>query len=119
MLLACEPERRQKLHHLVGVANRELKRRFGINGSGSQIIPFVIGDEALTRRVAQKMQDSGFDLRAIRPPTVPAGTSRLRISITLNVTEQQIHDMFDKLQEITQHLKVEPMQISTDARATT
>ena len=111
MLLACEPERRQKLHHLVGVANRELKRRFGINGSGSQIIPFVIGDEALTRRVAQKMQDSGFDLRAIRPPTVPAGTSRLRISITLNVTEQQIHDMFEKLHEITQHLKVEPMQI--------
>lgn len=111
MLLASEPGRRQKLHQLIGIAGQELKRRFEIDGSGSQIIPFVIGDEAMTRRVAQKMQDTGFDLRAIRPPTVPPGTSRLRISITLNVTDEQVHDMFDRLHAITHRLNIEPMQI--------
>lgn len=110
-LLASEPERRQKLHRLIEAANRELERLFGINGSGSQIIPFVIGDASLTQQVAREMQDAGFDIRAIRPPTVPAGTSRLRISITLNVTEHDIYDMFEALRKVMGRLEIEPRQI--------
>ena len=110
-LVSSEPERRQKLRGLVEVANSELNQRFGISGSGSQIIPFVIGDEKVTGQVAKQMQDAGFDLRAIRPPTVPPGTSRLRISITLNVTERDIREMFAKLYEISQHLNIKPMQL--------
>ena len=110
-LVSSEPERRQKLRELVEVANSELNQRFGISGSGSQIIPFLIGDEKITGQIAKQMQDAGFDLRAIRPPTVPAGTSRLRISITLNVTERDIREMFAKLYAITQHLNIKPMQL--------
>ena len=40
--------------------------------------------------IAAAMQAAGFDVRGVRPPTVPAGTSRLRLSLTLNVEEADI-----------------------------
>lgn len=48
------------------------------------IVPVVIGDDVAAVRIADALQDAGFDVRAIRPPTVPAGTARLRISIHAN-----------------------------------
>jgi 8-amino-7-oxononanoate synthase len=62
----------------------------GAAPAGSQIIPVILGDDARTMKVAAALQQQGFDVRGIRPPTVPAGTSRLRVSITLNVTEADI-----------------------------
>jgi 8-amino-7-oxononanoate synthase len=57
----------------------------------------MIGDNARALRIAAHMRDGGFDVRAIRPPTVPEGTARLRISITLNVDENQIAAMIGRL----------------------
>ncbi|MBR7539627.1 8-amino-7-oxononanoate synthase, partial [Mycobacterium tuberculosis] len=48
-------------------------------------------------RIAERMRAEGFDIRAIRPPTVPEGTARLRIAITLNVDETAISRMLDCL----------------------
>ena len=48
-------------------------------------------------RIAGALQEAGFDIRGIRPPTVPHGTARLRIAITLNVTEADIDRMADTL----------------------
>jgi 8-amino-7-oxononanoate synthase len=45
--------------------------------------------------VATALQAEGFDVRGIRPPTVPRGTSRLRISITGTVSDVEITDLFD------------------------
>ena len=56
----------------------------GATASGSQIIPLVMGREDRTMAVASALQAAGFDVRGIRPPTVPRNTARLRISITLN-----------------------------------
>lgn len=89
------PERRERLHRLIGIAGERLGAT-----SGSQIIPFVIGDDAETMRIAGALQAVGFDVRGIRPPTVPKGTSRLRISITLNVGEGDIGALGDKLREL-------------------
>ena len=47
--------------------------------------PVILGDDARTMRVAASIQAQGFDVRGIRPPTVPVGTARLRVSLTLNV----------------------------------
>ena len=58
--------------------------------AGSQILPVVLGTEQRTLNVAQILQEKGFDVRAVRPPTVPEGTSRLRISIHADHTEEQI-----------------------------
>ena len=51
--------------------------------SQSQIIPIAIGDNEKALAISQKLRDQGIICAAIRPPTVPAGTARLRISITL------------------------------------
>jgi 8-amino-7-oxononanoate synthase len=71
-----------------------------MDGSGSQILPVMIGDNARALRIAERMRADGFDIRAIRPPTVPQGTARLRIAITLNVDEGQIADMFERLARV-------------------
>lgn len=63
----------------------------------SQIIPVILGDDARTMGLAAVLQEQGFDIRGIRPPTVPRGTSRLRVSITGNVTKTDISTLFETL----------------------
>ena len=63
----------------------------------SQIIPVILGDEAQTMAMASTLQAQGFDVRGIRPPTVPRGTSRLRVSVTGNVTNADITALFETL----------------------
>lgn len=65
----------------------------------SQIIPVILGDERRTMAVAETLREAGFDVRGIRPPTVPQGTSRLRISLTLNVTPSDIEALAGALAE--------------------
>jgi 8-amino-7-oxononanoate synthase len=88
-LLETQPYRQQALHRRMAEAARLLEP-CGAKASGSQIIPLIIGGDDDTMRMAEALQAAGFDVRGIRPPTVPQGTSRLRISITLNVTEEDI-----------------------------
>jgi 8-amino-7-oxononanoate synthase len=49
--------------------------------------------------LAAAMRAKGYDIRAIRPPTVPEGTARLRLSLTLNASEAQIAQMIDDLSQ--------------------
>jgi len=65
--------------------------------TGSQILPVIVGDDRAALVLAAGLQRRGFDVRAIRPPTVPVGTARLRISITLNVDEQAARALFAAL----------------------
>ncbi len=81
-ILAAEPERRARLH-AVTAHLRELLANAGlpVERDGSQIVPIVLGDNARAVQVAEDLQTEGFDVRAIRPPTVPEGTARLRFSV--------------------------------------
>ena len=69
----------------------------GVAAGDTQILPLILGDDGRTMAVAATLQESGFDVRGIRPPTVPAGTSRLRISITNNVSLGQIAALAERL----------------------
>jgi 8-amino-7-oxononanoate synthase len=98
-ILAEEPERRQRLHGLIDLANREIATRGIAPPSGSQILPVVVGDNGRAMALAAALQARGFDIRGVRPPTVPEGTARLRISLTLNVDVESVHAMLDALAE--------------------
>lgn len=65
----------------------------------SQIIPMLLRNEARTMNMATALQKQGFDVRGIRPPTVPRGTSRLRISVTGNVSYADISALFDAISQ--------------------
>lgn len=82
-ILADEPERRAALTALVDHAASAFAP-LGVVPTGSQIVPVMIGEDARAMTVAAALQAEGFDVRGIRPPTVPARTSRLRVSLTLN-----------------------------------
>ena len=99
-ILSEEPERRQKLQRMIGYANEQIASYLRIEGSGSQILPVILGDSARALRIARQMQANGFDIRAIRPPTVPANTARLRIAITLNVDPPTVSRMFERLAHV-------------------
>ncbi|GLR91663.1 8-amino-7-oxononanoate synthase [Bradyrhizobium iriomotense] len=101
LILQQEPERQQGLARLVAFTHREMKARGLRCPSESHIVPYIVGDNAQAMQLASAMQARGFDIRGIRPPTVPAGTARLRISLTLNVGEEDVRAMLDALIEQT------------------
>jgi 8-amino-7-oxononanoate synthase len=94
-LIICrfESGRRERLQQLVAVAGRELASRCGTTPSGSHIQPIIVGSDDRATRLAGAMQARGFDIRAVRPPTVPEGTARLRLSLTLNVDAPCVTEM--------------------------
>jgi 8-amino-7-oxononanoate synthase len=71
---------------------RERLQRAGLNtlGSESQIIPVLVGENAKTLSIADRLRTKGILAVAIRPPTVPEGTARLRLSVTLDHSPQDL-----------------------------
>ena len=90
-VIAGEPERRARLASRV----RRLRETLGAAGVpltpapdiATQIIPIVLGDNDRALLVAGELQARGFDVRAIRPPSVAPGTARLRISVNADLTD--------------------------------
>jgi len=99
LILQQEPERQQRLADLIAFTHCEIGALGGWRCSGSQILPYIVSDNARAMTLAAALQARGFDIRGIRPPTVPAGTARLRISLTNNVGENDVRAMLDALIE--------------------
>ena len=68
--------------------------------SGSHIIPVMAGDSRRAAEMADFMQRHGFYLLPIRPPTVPEGTARLRVSLTAAVTDREVAGLAAALEEV-------------------
>jgi 8-amino-7-oxononanoate synthase len=63
------------------------------------VVPVVLGDDPSAVRVATRLQELGYDIRAIRPPSVPQGTSRVRISIHADHTPELLDQLADHVAE--------------------
>jgi 8-amino-7-oxononanoate synthase len=90
-VIAGEPERRRRLATRVSLLRQQLVRAgVAVSPEGSQIIPIVIGENDRAVAAAQALQTQGYDVRAIRPPTVAPGAARLRISVNAGLTDRTI-----------------------------
>ncbi len=86
-LVQQEPWRRKKLFDLTARLRAGLRQPESLN---SPIVPFLVGSEKETLRLSRLLWDEGIFAPAIRPPTVPKGTSRLRFSLTAGHTEADV-----------------------------
>ncbi len=73
---------------------------FDTCGSASQIIPAVIGDNSKTLSISKHLEESRILAVAIRPPTVPHGSARLRFSLTLNHSQEDIKKVISVMEEL-------------------
>jgi len=92
-----QPGRRERLAALIEAANGALESRCGVRPSGSQILPVIVGEDTRATGLAAAMRAHGYDIRAIRPPTVPEGTARLRIALTLNTNAGTVREAIEAL----------------------
>lgn len=109
-ILREEPERRETLTRLIAHAGRVMRARSfphiagGAAPTGSPIQPIIVGDNERAMTLAAALQARGFDVRGVRPPTVPEGTARLRLSLTVNVDEAAVSRLFEALGEEMERL---------------
>ncbi len=71
--------------------------------SSSQIIPVVTGEAEKTRNIALYLQHEGFYVLPINPPTVPVNTSRLRLSLTADITESELKKLISSINFYTKN----------------
>ncbi|MDE1234239.1 8-amino-7-oxononanoate synthase [Vibrio aestuarianus] len=90
--------RRKKLSELQAHYASRMKGFSGYVDTQTPIKPFVIGDALKAVNVAEKLRHAGCWLTAIRPPTVPQGSARLRITLTANHSIQQVEQLTTQLQ---------------------
>jgi len=100
-IIHTQKQRRQHLHKLI-VLFRSLASHAGLSimPSETAIQPIIVGDEKHALEGSAKLRKSGFLVKAIRPPTVPKGTSRLRVTLSAKHSEQHITDLVAGLREL-------------------
>jgi glycine C-acetyltransferase/8-amino-7-oxononanoate synthase len=92
-LLVEQPRRVEKLQANADALRDELAREgFEVAGSTTQIVPLIVGDAGLAMRVCEAALERGVFAQAIRPPTVPEGTSRLRLAVMASHTKAELRE---------------------------
>ena len=96
-IAAGAEQERAQLQALVRHTGVLMKSKLGLAASGSQIQPIIVGADTRAVALAAAMQARGYDIRAIRPPTVPESTARLRIALTLHADGEMLEALFADL----------------------
>ena len=68
-----------------------------LDGSTSCIVPVVLGTPERALKVAEQLRTDGYDVRAVRPPTVPQGTSRLRLVARAPLLADELDRLADRV----------------------
>jgi 8-amino-7-oxononanoate synthase len=102
-IIAEESWRREKLQVLIDQFKQGASQ-LGIKlmPSNTAIQPIMIGSTEQSLKISQDLNDKGILLTAIRPPTVPDGLSRLRVTFSANHTEQHVQQLLTALENVFQ-----------------
>lgn len=95
-LARTEPWRRERALALAA----RLQNHLGQPARPSAIVPVPVGADAEAVRLAKSLQQQGFDVRAVRPPTVPEGSARLRITTGAHLEDAQVEALLEALNRI-------------------
>ena len=87
--------RRERLKRISSLLKDALVKKGYACPSTSHILPMTIGDSGDTVLKADFLQRKGFYALPVRPPTVPEGTSRIRFSLTADITEEEIKSLIE------------------------
>jgi len=99
-LIKEEPFRRERLLENSNYFRQELKMKgFAIRGS-SQIVPLILGDSEKAIGLSKNLQNRGYWVLPIRPPTVPDGEARLRFSLTYHHTKEVLERLINDICEV-------------------
>lgn len=106
-LILEQPDMGNELRRRTHCLCRELTDCGLTTFSPSSIVPVILGDNKLAVAVAERLRCEGILVSAIRPPTVPAGTARLRLSVTLAHTEKDLRYAAQRISRICRDIKGE------------
>ncbi|MDH5877722.1 8-amino-7-oxononanoate synthase [Vibrio sp. S/42/10] len=98
-MIQTQEWRREKLMKLGAIYAEQMSGVKGFIDTQTPIKPFVIGEAQAALSVAEELKRKQVWVTAIRPPTVPKGTARLRITLTANHSEDQIHQLTRSLHQ--------------------
>jgi 8-amino-7-oxononanoate synthase len=99
-LVQAEPERRHRLLGLGQSLRQELNRAgFPATGSAPHIVPVIVGAAGAAAGLSKRLERKGLIVPAIRPPSVPEGTARLRISLSAGHAEEDVKRLVQALGE--------------------
>lgn len=88
---AREPERRAEVHRKSALVREALNASgVAVSSERSPIVPILVGANEAAVALQRGMAAAGFDARAVRPPTVPAGTARLRVTVRQPVADADL-----------------------------
>jgi 8-amino-7-oxononanoate synthase len=97
-ILQRETWRREHLNSLIGRFRSGVKELgLELMASTTPIQPILLHDDELTHQVGEQLRNKGFLVGAIRPPTVPVGSARLRITLCAEHTEEQVDKLLDAM----------------------
>jgi 8-amino-7-oxononanoate synthase len=89
-LLGREPERAAEVHRKAALLRGRLAAEGVPAGGDSPIVPVIVGENEAAVALEQGLAAAGFDARAIRPPSVPPGTARLRVTVRHPVPDAEL-----------------------------
>jgi 8-amino-7-oxononanoate synthase len=100
-----ESWRRQALHERAGWFRERLRRSgFNTGMSESQIIPLIVGDNGRTVQFSIELQKAGIAAVAVRPPTVPEGTARIRFTVMSTHQREDLEWALATIEEVGKKL---------------
>lgn len=117
--IARKEDSRRKHLHEISIALREGLSAAGLNygASSTQIVPVILGGNEAALRVAAQLQAAGFAVRAIRPPTIPSGAARIRISLTSRITLADVHRLVGAIDAAVRSRDLSAAEAATVANA--